>query len=290
LSANENGATESRTSDSARAWAGMRFDFDEISGWQEENVKSYDAAPGSLLHVADALSEPHQSSHVVGYLLLTAVDHLHALKMVMVDAGSQHIFAPYTLIRGAIENASMALWVLQQDDPRSVAVRALTLEYRGLLDQRRAARAVDPKAEIDKDLLEIFTDCLDRHGFAQKEVKSAPQNLPLIEEISKHFHIRHAALTWQFCSAAAHGRQWAWKYLTLFEAQDDDGASKVLNGQVTSNETIIAYSLNTACDVVRKALAVRKLHSRIASHTGSFVKPERALHVVRAGLYVRGRH
>lgn len=282
---------EPSKSESARAWAGMHLDFAEISAWQEANLESYDAAAGSLLQVADAMSEPHQASHVVGYLLLTAVDHLHALKTVMVNAGSQHTFAPYTLIRGAIENASTALWVLQQNDPRLVARRALTLEYRGLIDQRRAARAVDPKAEMDKDLLEIFDDSLSRHGFVQAEIKSAPQHLALIEATSNHFDIRNAALTWQFCSAAAHGRQWAWKYLTRFELQDDDGVSKVLSGQLTSNETIIAYSLNTACNVVRKALAVRKLHSQNTSHSGaSFLKPERTLHVVHPGLYVPDRY
>ena len=226
MSADEKGAVGSRTRESAQAWAGMRTDFAEISDWHQANKKSYPAAPGSLLHVADAMSHPHQASHVVGYLLLTAVDHLHALKTVMVDAGSQHTFAPYTLIRGAIENASTALWVLQQNDPRSAAVRALTLEYRGLTDQRRAARAVDPTAELDKDLLEIFTDCLTRHGFTQKEVRTAPQQLPLIEGVSKHFRIRNAALTWQFCSAAAHGRQWAWRYLTRFEPKNDDGCPR----------------------------------------------------------------
>lgn len=268
----------------------MRLDFDEISGWHEANLKSYDALPGSLLHIADAMSEPHQASHVVGYLLLTAVDHLHALKAVMVDAGSQHTFAPYTLIRGAIENASTALWVLQQDDPRSVAVRALTLEYRGLIDQKRASRAVDAKAEIDEDLLQIFEDSLKRHGFTHVEVKTAPQQLGLIEGVSKHFNIRNAALTWQFCSAAAHGRQWAWKYLTRFEPRNDDGVSKVLSGQLTSNETIIAYSLHTSCNLVRRALAVRRQQSGLGSHTGaSFVKPKLPLQVVQPTLFMPER-
>lgn len=264
--------------------------FAEISNWHEENVKPYDAAPGSLLSVADAMSEPHQASHVVGYLILTAVDHLHALKKVMVDAGSQHTFAPYTLIRGAIENASTALWVLQHDVPRSVATRALTLEYRGLLDQRRAARAIDPEADLDKDLLNIFEAALKRHGFTHAEVKTAPQYINLIEGVSRVFDIRNAALTWQFCSAAAHGRQWAWKYLTRFEPHEDDGVSKVLSGQLTSNETIIAYSLNTACTVVRRALAMRRQHSGNSSHDGaSFVKPHRDLQIVRPRLYVPGR-
>lgn len=290
MTADKKASGHSRERESARIWSGMRLDFAEISDWHEANVKSYDAAAGSLLHVADAMSEPHQASHVVGYFLLTAVDHLHALKMVMVDAGSQHTFAPYTLIRAAIENAATALWVLQQNDPRSVAKRALTLEYRGLLDQRRAARAVDPKAEMDKDLLDIFTSCLARHGFTHADVKTAPQHLALIDATSEHFNIRNAALTWQFCSAAAHGRQWAWKYLTRFEPQDDDGVSKVLSGQLTSDETMIAYSLNTACSLVRKALAVRQVRSNNTSHSGaSFLKPKQSLHVARTGLYVPKR-
>lgn len=287
----KNSSDEPRRDETARAWAEMRVNFVEISDWHKANMQSYDAASGSLLHTADSMSEPHQASHVVGYLLLTAVDHLHALKMVMVDAGSQHTFAPYTLIRGAIENAATALWVLQENSPRSVAVRALTLEYRGLVDQRRAARAVDPNAEMDKHLFDIFNASLARHGFDPAEVKSAPQHLALLESISKHFHIQNAALTWQFCSAAAHGRQWAWRYLTRFEPQNDDGVSKVLSGQLTSNEMIIAYSLHIACNVVRKALAARKLHSTNTSHSGaSFVKPTRRLHLVRPNLCLPNRH
>jgi hypothetical protein len=122
-------------SDSQRAWAGMRMDFGEIGHWHAAGADAHTEAPGSLLNVVDALTEPHQTSHLIGYLLHTAVDHLHALRMLMENAGTQHTFAPYTLIRCAIESASTALWILQDDDPRSVAVRTLKLEYAGLLDQ-----------------------------------------------------------------------------------------------------------------------------------------------------------
>lgn len=163
----------------------------------------------------------------------------------MEDAGAQHTFAPYTLIRGAIETASTALWILQDDEPRSVAVRALKLEYVDLLDQERAAKSVDPTAGLDEDLLGHFDDCLTRNGLTGGRVKSRPPGqLRIIEETSKHFNIPRSGLTWQMCSAAAHGRKRAWKLLTLFEAQDDGGVSKVLNGRLTSNEMFIAVALD----------------------------------------------
>lgn len=270
----ENISTQEQEGASARAWQSMRLDFQEISIWHEANLKSYEAASGSLLQLADQMSEPHQVSHVVGYLLLTAVDHLHALKMVMVDAKSQHMFAPYTLIRSAIENASTALWILQHNDPRSAALRALTLEYRGFADERRAAKAIDPTAVLEPERLKIFEDCLARHGFTKKEVQTPPKQLGLIEDVSIQFQLRNSAVTWQLCSAAAHGRQWAWKMLTRFEPQDDDGISKVVSGQLTSDETIIASALHATCNVVRKSLDTRRHYSTNPLHSGaSFVKP-----------------
>jgi hypothetical protein len=269
----------------------MRIDFAEISNWQAAGLNSHAAVPGSLLDIVDAMTEPNQASHLIGYLLHTAVDHLHALKMMMDNAGAQHTFAPYTLIRGAIENASTALWILQEDEPRSVAVRALKLQYVDLLDQERAATSVDPAAGLNEDLLRHFDGCLARNGLTGEGVKSRPPGqLRIIEETSKHFDIPHSGITWQMCSAAAHGRKWAWKLLTLFETQDDDGVSRVLNGRLTSNEMSIAVALDVACNVVRKAREVRSLHSRKPSHTGdSFLKPEPALQVVRPRLYVPNR-
>lgn len=291
MNSDEKGLPQPTPGDSQRAWAGMRMDFAEIGEWAAEGLNAYTAFPGSILNVVDGITEPHQASHLVGYLLLTAVDHLHALKMLMEKAGTQHTFAPYTLIRGAIEGASTALWVLQHDEPRSIAVRTLKLEYAGILDQERAAKTVDPKAGLDEDLLGIFNECLARHGLTGEDIKSRPPGqLAIIKEASKHFNIPRSPLTWQMCSAAAHGRQWAWRYLTLFEAGDDDGVSKVLNGRLTSNDVAIAVALHTACNVLRKALAVRNLHSRNPSHTGaSFVRPERRLHVAHPGLYVPRR-
>ena len=77
--------------------------FDEIQDWHTRVSDSLQVSRQSALGIADELSAPFQASHSVNYLRLTAVDHLHALRASMKDAQSQHIFAPFSLIRRSEE-------------------------------------------------------------------------------------------------------------------------------------------------------------------------------------------
>jgi len=265
----------------------MGFDFQRIDTWHKTGQEPHDAAPGSLLHIADAMTEPHQVSHLIGFLLHTAVDHLHALKSLMADAKAQHTFAPYTLIRGAIEAASTALWIVQDDDPRQVTHRALTLEYMNLGDQRRAVRTVDPDAGYDEERLSRLREVLTRNDLTIQKVKNGPTVTRIISEAASHFDIPTSRLTWQMCSAAAHGRPWAKQFLTLFEAQADDGVSKTLSGRLSSNQMAIALSLNTGCNVIDKALTLRSGYSLNPAHSGrSFTTSGNALHIVNRQIFV----
>ncbi|SDP64712.1 hypothetical protein SAMN04487914_1238 [Arthrobacter sp. ok909] len=273
--------------ESKRAWRSLRMDFAEIGRWQDEGPNTVAVSSGSILDGVDAVTEPYQVSHHIGYLLHTAVDHLHTLTMVMGQAGAQHTFAPYTLIRAAIESASTALWILQPDSPHEVARRSLQLEYADLNDLKRANQSIDPAAGHDEVRLEVFTHCLSRHGWKFSEIKPRPPgHLKIIQETSKHFDVFGAAVMWQMCSAAAHGRRWAREYLTLFEAQDD-GRSKVLSGRLVSDESAIAMALHIACCIARKAKTVQGAFSKNPLHSGtSFSRPAPELQIVRPGLYL----
>jgi hypothetical protein len=265
----------------------MRKNFAEIGQWQGEGLTSVAAAGGSLLDVADAMTEPYQVSHHIGYLLHTAVDHLHALTTLLEKSGAQHTFAPYSLIRAAIEASSTALWVLGPEEPQEVALRSLKLEYADLNDLKRANGTVDPTAGHDDVRLEVFNACLSRHGWKAPAVKARPPGtLTIIQSTSEHFDVFGSALMWQMCSAATHGKRWAHHYLTIFESEDD-GKSKVLSGRLTSDESAIALALNIACALVRKARAVREVSSKNPLHEGaSFVRPAAGLQIIGSGLYV----
>lgn len=268
------------------ARAGMRFDFNRIEEWHRSGQEAWNIGSGSVLDAADALTEPHQVSHLIGYLLHTAVDHLHALKTLLADVEAQHTFAPYTLIRGSIEAASTALWILQDADPRLVTRRALHLEYQNLWDQRRATRLVDKDADFDEERLALLKKVLDRNNLTTAVVKKPLHVGEIIATAAADFALPASRLTWQMCSAAAHGRPWAKQFLTLFEAHDDDGISKTLSGQLTSNQLALAISLNNACEVFDKARTVRNKHSRNPNHTGSsFTEPSSGLQVVTKRLF-----
>lgn len=273
--------------DSDLAWKGMSLEFERIEEWQRSGQAAWSVGSGSVLDVADALTEPHQTSHLLGYQLHTAVDHLHALKTLIADAEAQHTFAPYTLIRGSVEAASTALWILQDADPRRVARRSLRLEYQNLWDQRRATRLIDEDADFDQERLARLQEVLDRNDLTTAEVRKTIHVGDVIKTTATLFDLPSSRLTWQMCSAAAHGRPWAQQFLTLFEAQDDDGISKTLSGQLTSNELAMAISLNNACEIFDKARTVRNKHSRNPNHAGSsFTKPPLGLHLLSKRLLI----
>ena len=84
-----------------------------------------------------------------------------------------------------------------------------------------------------------------------------------------------------------HGRPWARQHLTLFDVHDDDGFSKTLGGQLSSNELAMAISLHTACEVVEKALVVRRTYTMNEARPGnSFTRPAQGIRVVRRRLIV----
>lgn len=86
----------------------------------------------------DAASAPYQISHCVRMCMTAGVDHLHAVKKLVVDSGFLHVAAPFSLSRGALESFAAAFWIL--DPPtRDVRVeRVLRWNAKNFRDGERA--------------------------------------------------------------------------------------------------------------------------------------------------------
>jgi hypothetical protein len=88
----------------------------EIDPWLERcagatpGFKEADA--GSPLRGDDHRVHPYETSHAVWGALSHGVDHLHALRSQVREGRAIHNYAPYTLLRTAIENSSVAVWLL----------------------------------------------------------------------------------------------------------------------------------------------------------------------------------
>jgi hypothetical protein len=80
------------------------------------DAKALTVERGSAFAGDDAKTHPYELSQGVAQSIAVAVDHLHCFRMALTGTGDNvlqlHTYAPFTLLRGAIENASTAVWVM----------------------------------------------------------------------------------------------------------------------------------------------------------------------------------
>lgn len=277
--------------DSEQALKGMQGLFVQIREWQVEVGGPQKISTGSVLDLANAMSAPFQTEHLIGYLRLAAVDHLAALASLMVDAKAQHILAPYSLIRSALEVASTALWVLSDQDPRSIAIKTLKQEHANLNDLEKANTTLGVPADDLVARRERLNDVVLRNGMKKDGIKAAtPGVLATLERTAAAYELgKDPVLMWQMCSGATHGRQWITGFLTLMQAQDD-GTSEVISGQLVSNEQALFIATYVACQLVRRLDTVQAKLSGTEGHAGEsfFRKNDSGLVLPRPGIYLPG--
>ncbi|MFR9807403.1 hypothetical protein ACL02T_34705, partial [Pseudonocardia sp. RS010] len=89
---------------------GLLLTFDRVARLRDA-ISHYDQVPepGSPLRRDDELAHPYGLSHAVVRQLQAAVDHLDAVRALIVEAQKIHNAAPFTLTRGALETASAAV-------------------------------------------------------------------------------------------------------------------------------------------------------------------------------------
>ncbi|MFD6107445.1 hypothetical protein ACFWFQ_32820, partial [Nocardia salmonicida] len=169
----------------------------------------FPVASGSSLAGDDAASDPYQVSHVVMSSMTAGIDHLHALKVLVRDARVLHNLAPFTLARGALENLSLAFWVLhpQQRDVR--IERALRWWAQNFKDADKACspRKI-PNSDAEPKLLKL--EAVAQRRPAIPGIRSGHRSTPAVEYTQNHAKAARSVLfTWQLCSGFAHGRAWA---------------------------------------------------------------------------------
>jgi hypothetical protein len=99
---------------------------------------------GSRTDLDDQALRPYHLSHEVSQRLSVAVDCLHGLRMMCVDTEQGHLnlrtFAPYPLLRAAVENACTVAWLLRPDDQLDRVTRRFHLW----------ARSHDSRNDVEK--------------------------------------------------------------------------------------------------------------------------------------------
>lgn len=181
--------------------------------------------PGSSLATDNARTDPHQISHTVIYSIGIAVDHLHSMRMALTGKGDGqvglHTYAPFTMTRGALENASAAIWMLAPGNRQERIRRRLWYELasikqaEGLLNEAHLPQKEGIQRRRDRVLGLADAARIDR-----ARLKGKPTYQDYLEEAGRFTDLVDGEnnlvyIMWKLCSAVAHGDTWILPFFDL---------------------------------------------------------------------------
>lgn len=185
-----------------------------VDGWLariDPDAEHSRPTSGSPLRVDDERTHPFQTSHAVWHSLSHAVDPLHCLRSVLRDARAIHMYAPYALLRAALENASAAVWMLHPASRIERITRRLRFVALDVRSGEKAMRllgtsAPRPESERLDELREIAKRAGSDPGDAVRHVGYRE----IVDEAGKVLApgSEGTLFVWRLCSGITHGDFW----------------------------------------------------------------------------------
>lgn len=214
----------------------------------------FPVASGSSLAGDDAASSPYRVSYVVTASMTAGVDHLHAIKVLIRDAHILHTMAPFSLARGALENLSLAYWVLHPSQRDNRVERALRWHAQNYKDGEKALapRGV-ANSPAEPKLLKLEAVAQQRGITAN--IRTGHTSTEAVKYSQEHAKQAGAVLfAWQLCSGFAHGRAWA-RLGASDRETDTTSEPGVVHLKLTANEQAVLWvtleALHLLTDVLR---------------------------------------
>jgi hypothetical protein len=188
----------------------------QVDGWVRRIDPAHADRPqeppsGSPLRGDDERTRPYQLSHAAWHSLSHAVDHLNCLHALLRDAHMIHMFAPYSLVRSALENASVAVWMLQPASrPGRVArrLRFAMVDIRNSEEAKRLTGTVGPRSEPDR--IDEVRDIARRAGVKETEAVRRVGYKEIVNAAGSTLSpgTSEILLIWKVCSGMTHGDFW----------------------------------------------------------------------------------
>jgi len=155
----------------------------------------------------DELAYPYLVSHGAWSSLSHAVDHLHCLRTLLADAKIIHMYAPYSLTRGALENACSAVWVLQPTSRHERVMRRLRIAVSDIQHGEKAWELTGAERQrSESERLAEVADIAKRVDLTEK-VKGVSYT-EIVRDVGEPPNPVATAFSWRLCSGFAHGDLW----------------------------------------------------------------------------------
>lgn len=211
---------------------------------------------GSSLLGDDRASDPYHVSHVIRQCLNAGVDHLHAVKVIVVDAGLLHVASPSSLARGALENLATAYWVLGPSRRVDRIERALRWYAKNFKDQHNALGPIGQSTEAKREAKMAKLDVIaTKSRIATGTVRRAYTSTEAVKyaETTAPGADLGVLLPWQVCSGFAHGRPWA--YLGVSDREEESTETPgVMQLHLTSSMAMALYPTLAAMRLLQELL------------------------------------
>jgi hypothetical protein len=241
--------------------------LETVSRWESDVTGSqagaWRAASGSDLETDDKLAHPFTVSPFPWSAITAAVSHLGALRDSLFHMigptevrARIHTHGQLTLVRGALENASMAVWLLEDDRSVERIVRRMQQDWeevRQLEVVRIEIGSPSPKTMVDRE--KEMTDLLIRVGGDPSRLKKRPGYGEIVKLVgaSQPAGAKTAFVTWKACSPVAHGELRGLIAYLKNMTVGSPSAGMQLN-QVTGNIELMTIGGMIAIGTTREAL------------------------------------
>lgn len=238
-----------------RKWRELAAFIEQLNDLASNDADAFPVDPASSLAADDRASNPFRVSIVVRSCIDAGIDHLHALKSLVVDAGLLHLAAPFSLARGGLENFAAASWVLAGDGRDDRVERALRWHAQNVKDGNRAMGDLAlPGSRPLADQWALLDKVADQRDLG-RAFHSGYLSSDVVEAAETAFpELRLGVLRpWQLCSGFAHGRPWALHGASQQEVSDDEDPD-MLNVRLSSSLLTVLHPTLAAADLSRALL------------------------------------
>ncbi len=216
----------------------------------------FPVAVRSSLAGDDAAADPYQVSHVIRMCLTAGTDHLHAVKVLVVDQHVVHLAAPASLARGALETIAAAYWILQPAQRDERVTRSLRWHAKNMRDAEAAVGALKLPGHtpLEQKLLKLDA-VANRRSLDTKTIRAGYTSTEAVKCAEEHAPDLPlgVVLPWRVCSGFAHGRPWAYFGVSDVQVTQTD-ESDILGVRLTSSLMKALYPSLAAVHLLERLL------------------------------------
>lgn len=175
----------------------------------------YSVEPASALALDHERLPTLRVKDSVDRALHHSLDNVLGINQVLFAGGGLQHYAPFTMVRAALETAATAVWLLQPPNRETRLERRAAIEFNDNKESEAALRAAGVSDLTSTDRRRTLANKVLVSSSINAKKCKWPMYSGIIQEVDPDKGTQLSAeLAWRACSGMAHGKFWAFQMLT----------------------------------------------------------------------------